>query len=99
MLRPYIMAVDQRAPEEGEGVGKSNAGEQEGKHILEVDVTLEELADILAEELQLPRIKPKGEHRITTVRDKYTGIRPVGPASLRHFKRTYREALKRQLAM
>jgi uncharacterized sporulation protein YeaH/YhbH (DUF444 family) len=67
--------------------------------MLEVDVTLEELADILAEELRLPRIKPKGAHRLTTIKDRYSGIRPVGPASLRHFKRTYREALKRQLAM
>lgn len=90
--------------EEGQGVGRPGAGdgrggEQEGRHLLEVDVTLEELADILAEELRLPRIKPKGAHRITTIKDKYSGIRPVGPASLRHFKRTYREALKRQLAM
>ncbi len=90
--------------EEGQGVGKPGAGdgrggEQEGKHLLEVDVTLEELADILAEELRLPRIQPRGAHRITTIKDKYSGIRPVGPASLRHFKRTYREALKRQLAM
>jgi uncharacterized sporulation protein YeaH/YhbH (DUF444 family) len=88
---------------EGDPVGgkpqKGQGGEQEGKHILEVDVSLEELADILAEELRLPRIKPRGHHRVTTVRDKYSGIRPVGPASLRHFKRTYREALKRQLAL
>lgn len=76
---------------------KGQGGENEGKHLMEVDVSLEELADILAEELRLPRIKPRGEHKITTIRDKYTGIRPVGPASLRHFKRTYREALKRQL--
>jgi hypothetical protein len=79
--------------------GKGQGGEQEGQHLLEVDVTLEELADILAEELKLPRIKPRGQHKITTIKDKYTGIRPVGPASLRHFKRTYREALKRQIAM
>jgi uncharacterized protein len=90
--------------EEGQSVGQSGSGkgqggEQDGHHILEVDVPLEELADILAEELCLPRIKPRGEHRITTVRDKYSGIRPVGPAALRHFKRTYREALKRQLSM
>ncbi|MCC6659807.1 MAG: DUF444 family protein [Phycisphaerales bacterium] len=89
---------------EGESVGKPGAGdgqggEQEGRHILEVDVSLEELADILAQELQLPRIKPRGAHRITTVKDKYSGVRPVGPASLRHFKRTYREALKRQVSM
>src|SRR5262245_30428457 len=30
--------------EEGEGVGKSRAGDKEGKHILEVDVSLDELA-------------------------------------------------------
>src|SRR3954469_17402 len=84
---------------EGDGVGnQGQGGEGEGKHILEVDVSLEELAEILAEELQLPRIKPRGQHRLTTVKDKYTGIRPVGPASLRHFKRTYREALKRSMA-
>ncbi|MDX9912909.1 MAG: DUF444 family protein [Phycisphaerales bacterium] len=90
--------------EEGQGVGQPGSGEnaggeEEGRHITEVDVSMEELADILAAELQLPRIKPRGAHRITTVKDKYTGIRPVGPASLRHFKRSYREALKRQLSM
>ena len=79
--------------------GKGKGGEQEGQHILEVDVSLEELADILGEELQLPRIEPKGEHKITTIRDKYSGVRPTGPASLRHFKRSYKEALKRQLAL
>ena len=80
------------------GEGDNAGGEEEGKHILEVDVTMDELADILAEELELPRIEPKGAHRITTTKDKYSGIRPVGPSSLRHFKRSYREALKRQLA-
>ena len=81
------------------GSGPGQGGDQEGRHVLEVDVTLEELADILAEELKLPRIQPRGAHKITTIRDKYTGVRPVGPSSLRSFKRTYREALKRQLAM
>lgn len=88
--------------EEGKPVpdqGKDAGGEDEGRHILEVDVSMEELADILADELELPRIKPKGHHQLTTIRDKYSGIRPVGPAALRHFKRTYREALKRQIAM
>ncbi|MGH7132387.1 MAG: DUF444 family protein [Phycisphaerales bacterium] len=87
--------------EEGEAVGSGagQGGEQPGQHMLEVDVSLDELADILGEELKLPRIKPKGEHSITTQKDKYSGIRPVGPASLRHFKRTYREALRRQIAL
>ncbi|HYC99670.1 MAG TPA: DUF444 family protein [Phycisphaerales bacterium] len=85
---------------EGQGQGgKEKAGEGEGKHLLEVSVTIEELADILGEELKLPRIIPKGKHNITTVKDRYSGVRPVGPNSLRHFKRTYREALRRQLAL
>jgi len=42
-------------------------------------------------------IEPRGKHRITTLRDKYSGIRNVGPNSLRHFKRSFKEALKRQI--
>ncbi|MEZ6318132.1 MAG: DUF444 family protein [Phycisphaerales bacterium] len=78
--------------------GQKPGGEEEGKHILEVDVSLDDLADILADELELPRIQPRGEARLKTVRNKFTGIRETGPASLRHFKRSYREALKRQIA-
>lgn len=84
--------------QEGSG-GGSQGGEQPGQHIMEVDVTLDELADIMAEELKLPRIRPKGASRITTIRDKYSGIRQTGPAALRHFKRTYREAMRRQLML
>jgi hypothetical protein len=88
---------------EGQGVpgsGDKNAGgDSEGRHIVEVDVPIEDLADILAEELRLPRIQPRGAAQVQTVRNKFTGIREVGPASLRHFKRSFREALKRQIAM
>ncbi len=95
------MGVGSGEGEEGDavGTGKGQGGEQPGKHIMEVDVSLEELADLLAEELHLPRIKPRGEHQITTMKDRYSGVRPTGPESLRHFKRTYREALKRQIAL
>src|SRR5438445_9288640 len=80
--------------EEGEG----GAGDQPGGHILEVDLSLEELADILGEELALPRIEPRGKKNIVTTKDKYTGIRQAGPESLRHFKRTFKRALKRQIS-
>lgn len=78
--------------------GTGAAGDQPGKHILEVDVTIAELAQILGEELALPLIKPKDRSSILVERDKYTGIARVGPESLRHFKRTYRESLKRAIA-
>src|SRR4029079_4228818 len=78
--------------------GEGQAGNAPGEHILEVDLTMEELAQLLAEELELPRIQPKGSNRLKTERDKYSQISKVGPESLRHFKRTYREALKRQIS-
>src|SRR5436305_1323715 len=81
-----------------QGDGKSGAGNQPGGHILEVELTMEELADILGEELALPRIEPRGKKNIVTTRDKYTGIRQSGPESLRHFKRTFKRALKRQIS-
>ncbi len=74
------------------------AGDQPGDHILEVEVQLSELAKILGEELELPNIQPKGKRSLSTNKDRYTGIRRSGPESLRHFKRTYKEALKRQLS-
>ncbi|HLF28585.1 MAG TPA: DUF444 family protein [Anaerolineae bacterium] len=79
------------------GNGSGPAGDQPGAHILEVELTLAELVELLGEELGLPRIQPKSKHRVEGEITRYTGIRRVGPEGLRHFKRTYREALKRQL--
>jgi uncharacterized sporulation protein YeaH/YhbH (DUF444 family) len=74
------------------------AGDQPGNHLLEVELTLDELAEILGEGLELPRIQPKGKATIIEEKDRYTGIRQAGPESLRHFKRTYKRALKRQIS-
>jgi uncharacterized protein len=38
------------------------------------------------------------EKNIITEKDKYSSIRNVGPESLRHFKRTYKRALKREIS-
>jgi hypothetical protein len=85
------------AVEPGDGPGK--AGQGEGEHSLEVDVSLDELAQILGEELQLPNIQDRGSEKIVTTKIKYTGIHTIGPESLRHFKRTYKQALRRQISM
>jgi len=82
---------------DGQGDGKGPGGTQPGAHILEVEVSLDELADILAEELQLPRIEPRGKHIITSKKERYSGLRQAGPESLRHFKRTFKYALRRQI--
>jgi sporulation protein YhbH len=78
--------------------GPGQAGEGEGSHQLEADLSLEELAGILGEELELPRIQPKGKERIFTTQVRFTGINTTGPESLRHFKRTFKQALRRQIA-
>ena len=83
---------------DGEFSGAGSAGDTPGAHILEVDLTMDELAQILGEELELPRIQPKGTDRVNTDRDKYSQVSRTGPESLRHFKRTYRQALRRQIS-
>jgi len=85
------------SPQDCDGPGK--AGDQAGDHPLEVELTLDELADILGEELELPNIENKGKSAIVDKKDRYVGVRNVGPNSLRHFKRTFRSALRRQIAL
>lgn len=81
-----------------DGDGEGAAGDKPGAHPLEVEVTLEELAKILGEELELPRIEPRGKNQIELYGGRYTGVSHQGPESLRHFRRTFKEALKRQIA-
>ena len=84
--------------EDEKGQGKGVAGSDPAGHILEVDISMEELAEILGDELELPRIQPKGKANIAQNKPKYSSVRRVGPESLRHFRRTYVEALRRQVA-
>ena len=86
--------VGQGEGEAGEGVG-GEPGEESGEHELEAEVTLEELAQILGEELELPRIEPRGRQNLVTDVRRYRDIRRVGPRSLRHFKRTFKNAMRR----
>ncbi|MBI4924371.1 MAG: DUF444 family protein, partial [Bdellovibrio sp.] len=83
-------------PQEGEGWG---AGNLPGEHILEVDLSLQELAEILGEELELPKIEPRGQRTVRAKTEKYKSIALQGPHSLRHFKRTFRETLRRQISL
>lgn len=81
--------------QDGQAAGK--AGNAPGQHILEVEITFEELAAIIGEALELPRIQPRGRADLVSEKRRYSSIAVAGPESLRHFKRTYRQALRRQL--
>ena len=85
-----------RGQDDAEGEGQ--AGDEPGGHVREVEVSLSELAEMLGQELELPRIEPKGKSTISTQKDKYSSIRRTGPESLRHMKRTYKKALRRLIA-
>jgi uncharacterized protein len=87
--------VGQGQPQPGEG----EAGESPGEHGMDIEVSLQELADILGEELQLPRIEDKGKKNISSKKYKYHGVLRTGPEGLRNFKRTYKEAIKRQIGL
>jgi uncharacterized sporulation protein YeaH/YhbH (DUF444 family) len=82
---------------EGEGDGQK-AGKDPGQHVLEAEFSVEELAEMLGEALELPRIEPRGSDELDSSSGRYTGISHVGPESLRHFKRSYRYALKRLIS-
>ena len=102
---------DQNKPEDAQGQseksddisnkkGQQNsekAGNQESNHSLEVDITLQELAHILGSELKLPHITQKNKKNIEDKDYRYSSIKRTGPESLHHFKKTYKESLKRTI--
>ena len=87
---------------QGDGEGEAGEGNQAGKdpgqHILEAEFSIDELAEMMGEALELPRIEPRGHDELAAERNQYTGISNVGPESLRHFKRSYRQAMRRLIS-
>ncbi len=83
---------------EAQGQGAGQAGDGEGNHVLEVEVDLDDLADMLGSELELPNIEPRGARQMESEAGRYNGVRRAGPNSLRHFRRSYKNALKRTIA-
>jgi len=82
-----------KVPGQGE-----KAGDAPGEHSLEVEIEIEELAEILGAELELPRIKPKSANKIESFENKYSSVSDQGPKGLHHFKKTYKHALQRSIA-
>lgn len=82
----------------GQEQGPAGAGDQAGQHALEVEVEIEELANLLGSELGLPRIEPRGDRQLMVEGGRYTGVRSQGPGSLRIFRRTFQQAMKRTIA-
>ena len=93
--------IGQGSGEKGSPVkqeGEPKAGQDAGEKDIEVEVDLEELASILTEELELPNIESKQSKKLQKESTRYNTIGNVGPDSLKHFKHSYKEAIKRQIS-
>ncbi len=73
--------------------GTKGSNEQDSGDLMDIEISVQELDDLLMKELGLPYIEPKGNHTLHTQKPVYKSIAEHGVK--RHFKRTYTEALKR----
>lgn len=89
-------SIGKKGQKPGEEPGEG-AGEGKGNHRYE-EFSLDELAQLMAEVLQLPRIEPKGNKSIQTEDDKYNSIAKQGPPGQKHMRRTLKQALLRQIS-
>jgi len=81
------------------GKGKGDqAGEGSEEHGFDIEFSPEELAKIMIEELELPDLQDKGKGSVNTEKSKYNKVANLGPDSLRHNQRTFKEALKREIS-
>jgi uncharacterized protein len=88
-------------PVKGGKKGKGNgqgAGEEDGEHDFAAEFTPDELAQMISEELNLPKLEDKGKGSTNAEHAKYNAIGTEGPEGLRHYKRTYKRALARALS-
>ena len=85
------------SPQDGDGQGK--AGDQAGDHPSRWSSRSTSWPTSSARSSSCPNIENKGKSAIVDKKDRYVGVRNVGPNSLRHFKRTFRSALRRQIAL
>jgi hypothetical protein len=84
-----------REQAKGQGAG-NGAGEEPGQDIYEAEVTYEDLANILFEELKLPNLDDKKRPLIAHDRPEFNDVRKKGLMANVDKKRTLLESIKRQ---
>jgi sporulation protein YhbH len=82
----------------GQGKGK-DAGEQPGVDYYEAEITLDELASMIFEDLGLPNLEPKRSAEVFSEDVRFTDIRKTGIMSNLDKKRTLKENLKRNASL
>lgn len=95
--------VGQGPADKGEVIGRSDDGQEgnsgpgdgPGDHVVEADVTLDEVEEVLFANLELPNMRPKPKTLLQVEEDEWTDVRRRGIQSNLDRKRTFMEALKR----
>jgi sporulation protein YhbH len=82
----------------GNGPGEGQPGDQPGEHTYEVEVPLEELAQMMLEDLALPWLAEKPERQVTTTSLRFTDLRRRGSMANLDKRRTLLENVKRNAA-
>lgn len=85
-----------RDPKPGQGGGGAGQGEGEG---ITISIDMDDVLKFMEDELRLPKMKPKPNETFEEIKIKYNDISKVGLNSLRHIRRTMKEALKRTIMM
>jgi uncharacterized sporulation protein YeaH/YhbH (DUF444 family) len=80
-----------RDPQPGQG----GAGDTPGEGI-QISIDMEDVLKFMEDELKLPKMKPKPNETFEEIKVKYNDISKVGLNSLRHIRRTMKEAIKRK---
>jgi hypothetical protein len=93
---PYFKPI---IPEEGgsgsgKGKGQGGQGGNGNGHYIELELSIDEIADLLFEYLKLPKLQPKNAGDIEE-QYKVQGISKTGPLSRIHRKKTFYEIIKR----
>ncbi len=84
-------------PRQGRG-RRGSAGNEPGVDYYEADVTVDELAAMIFEDLGLPFLEEKKMAEMESEAIRFTDVRKVGPLANLDKKRTIRENIKRNAA-
>ena len=82
--------------DDGPSPGTGPPGDQPGDHAYEVDVTIDDLAQMALEDLALPWLEATPAKELVTTSPRFTDIRKIGSLANLDKRRSLRENLKRQ---
>jgi sporulation protein YhbH len=87
-------AISQAPGDQGSGQGQG-AGDQPGIDYYEAELTVDEIAAMVFEDLGLPFLQPKEKHQLKSEVVRFTEVRRAGPLSNLDKRRTIMENLRR----